>query len=338
MTIDVGSGTPVGTFPITVVGTGSSATHTTTVNLTVTVANGVTNGGFEAGLNGWTTGGGFSPVLVSGGKVHAGTYAAQLGSTSPFAGDSNLSQTVTVPSGASRLTFWYSPRCNGKLANDQIQAQIRTTGGATLATILNVCANTSKWKQVTFDTSAYAGQTVVLWFNDHDDGLPRKQTYYFLDDVALTAVTSGSLVRNGGFEAGNLTGWDASGVQPPAISSHGHSGSSAVQLGSPSAFNGNSTVSQTVVVPGGSPKLTLWYQPHCSDSLTYDQIQMQVRNGSGQVKSAVLNDCSNSGSWVKVSFDMSPYAGQSVVLYFNVHDDGYPGDPTYALFDDISLS
>jgi hypothetical protein len=35
---------------------------------------------------------------------------------------------------------------------------------------------------------------------------------------------------------------------------------------------------------------------------------------------------------------MSPYAGQSVVLYFNVHDDGYPDDPTYALFDDISLS
>ena len=34
----------------------------------------------------------------------------------------------------------------------------------------------------------------------------------------------------------------------------------------------------------------------------------------------------------------APYAGQTVVLWFNVHDDGYPSDPTYSLFDDVSLT
>src|SRR5439155_18969064 len=126
MTINVGSGTPTGTFPITVVGTGTgtSATHSTTVNLTVTSTNWVTNGGFEAGLNGWTSGGGFAPSIVPGG-LSGGSQAAQLGSTAPFAGDSNLRQTVNVPNGRSQLTFSYSPRCRGSLSTDQIQAQIR---------------------------------------------------------------------------------------------------------------------------------------------------------------------------------------------------------------------
>jgi len=34
--------------------------------------------------------------------------------------------------------------------------------------------------------SAFAGQTVVLWFNDHDDGYASDPTYFLLDDVALS--------------------------------------------------------------------------------------------------------------------------------------------------------
>ena len=39
--------------------------------------------------------------------------------------------------------------------------------------------------QVSFNLSAYAGQTVVLWFNDHDDGYAGDPTYFLLDDVAV---------------------------------------------------------------------------------------------------------------------------------------------------------
>lgn len=31
------------------------------------------------------------------------------------------------------------------------------------------------------------------------------------------------------------------------------------------------------------------------------------------------------------------HAGQTVVLYFNVHDDGYSSDPTYMLLDDVTF-
>src|SRR5204862_964809 len=137
--------------------------------LTVTAAGALVNGGFESGsLSGWTTAGGFTPRVVT--SAHGGSYAAQLGSTAAFNGNSTLTQTVAIPSGNSRLTFWYQPHCTDTVTYDQIQAQIRNTSGTTLATALNVCPTGTAWTQVTFDTSAYAGQTVVLWFNDHDDG------------------------------------------------------------------------------------------------------------------------------------------------------------------------
>jgi hypothetical protein len=341
MTVDVGSSTPLGPFTITVVGTSTSATETTSVNLTVTGVQAVTNGGFETGtLSGWTTGGGLAPKVVTGGKARGGSYSAQLGSTTPYNGNSTLTQTVNVPGGSSSLTFWYLPKCKGKIARDQIQMQIRSTGGSTLATVLNVCSNSSTWKSVTYDTSAFAGQTVVLWFNDHDDGRKGEPTYFLLDDVALG--NGGALGSNGvsnpGFEAGNLSSWTAGGALAPTISTSKHTGSYAARIGSPSEFTGKSTLTQTVVVPGGNRTLTFWYAPFCTDTITYDQIQAQIRSGSGQILGVVLNECSNSGTWTKVTYDMTSYAGQSVVLYFNVNDDGYPEDPTYALIDDVALS
>src|SRR5207245_2369103 len=124
----------------------------------------------------------------------------------------------------------------------------------------------------------------------------------------------------------------------PVVSTTAHSGTYAARLGSTSAVNGNSTLTQTVTVPAGSPTLSLWYQPHCPDTITYDQIQMQIRSTAGVTLATVLNVCSNSGAWTQATFNMSAYAGQTIVLWFNDHDDGYPTDPTYFLLDDVSLT
>src|SRR5205807_6976068 len=170
--------------------------------------------------------------------------------------------------------------------------------------------------------------------NVHDDNYPSDPTYSLFDDVAVSQYTpQPNVVQNPGFEAGNLGSWTASGVLLPTIATTPHSGTYSARLGSTSAFNGNSTRTQTVTVPTGSSSLSFWYQPHCPDTLTYDQIQMQIRNTSGSTLATLLNVCSNSTSWSQVSFNTAPYAGQTVVLWFNVHDDGYPSDPTYSLFD-----
>ncbi len=345
MTVSVASSMTIGTYTIAVTGTGQNATHSAPVTVNVVTPNPVVNGGFETGdLSGWTNATPSHSATVVGSGVaapHSGSYSAQLGTTAPYNGNSTITQTVTIPGGSSRLTFWYLPHCPDTLTYDQIQMQIQNTSGSVLATVLNVCSNTGTWTSVSYDTSAYAGTSVVLWFNDHDDGYPGDATYFFLDDVAINPYTPApNVVQNPGFETGTFSGWTVAtpGHAPVIVTSPAHSGSYAAQLGTTTAYNGNSTLTQTITVPTGSPTLSFWYQPHCPDTITYDQIQMQIQNTSGTVLATVLNVCSNTGAWTQVSFDMTPYAGQTVVLWFNDHDDGYAGDPTYFYLDDVSVS
>ena len=173
----------------------------------------VFNGGFESALSGWQTGG-IAPPVASATKAHTGTGSALLGTLSgpEPSGDSNLSQTLQVPAGTSTLSFWYWPAtadsiCSGSgCVYDWQEAQIRNTSGTTLASVFRSNSNAQAWTKVTFDTSAYAGQTVVLWFNVHQDGsVPPDDTSMYLDDVALNAsgATAPGAPTNVSATAGN---------------------------------------------------------------------------------------------------------------------------------------
>jgi hypothetical protein len=160
----------------------------------------VDNGDFENGLTGWTTGG-VAPPSASGAQVHSGNGSALLGTVQPATqpnGDSTLSQTVTIPpTGSTTLTFWYRPStaddlCSGSgCVYDWQEAQVRSTVGATLASIFKSDSNSQTWTKVTFDMTQFAGQNVVLWFNVHQDGATTPDdTWLYLDDVTLTAQPS----------------------------------------------------------------------------------------------------------------------------------------------------
>ena len=62
----------------------------------------------------------------------------------------------------------------------------------------------------------------------------------------------------------------------------------------------------------------------------------QQGSPTGNLLATPLNLCSNSGAWTQVSVNTSTWAGVSVVLRFNVFDDGNAAT-THALFDDIAL-
>ena len=123
------------------------------------------------------------------------------------------------------------------------------------------------------------------------------------------------------------------------ITSPGHTGSYAARLGSSSAFNGNSTLTQTVGMPSGTATLSFWFSPHCLGTLNSDQIQVQIRKTSGQRIATVLNVCSNTGAWTQQIYSIPrKIAGRTVVLWLNVHDNGNASNPTYALFDDVVVT
>jgi hypothetical protein len=191
LTFTASSTATTGTTNVTVTGTSGSLVQSTTISLTVNASSTqlIQNGGFETGtLANWTAGGVYLPFTTTVQK-HAGTYSAQLGASSGSEpnGDSSLYQTIAIPSTATKatLTFYYWPSTTDTITYDWQEAQVQNTSGTTLAQIMKVASNTQTWTLVTYDLTSYKGQTIRVYFNDHQDGFG-DLTYMYLDDVSVT--------------------------------------------------------------------------------------------------------------------------------------------------------
>src|SRR2546428_6772490 len=141
-------------------------------------------------------------------------------------------------------------------------------------------------------------------------------------------------IVNGGFETGTLSGWTMGGAAVAGTSAH--AGAYAARIGSASPFNGDSSVAQTFTVPSGRTQLSFWYRVVCTDSVTYDWATATLRDNTAGVTTTVLpRTCSNSGSWAQRTASVT--ASHSFTLTLIDHDDNWPGDPTYTLYDDVTV-
>lgn len=316
---------------MTVTGVEGTATHSATVNITVTVAGGgVVNGGFETGnLSGWTISSGTASVIAGG---HSGSYATRVGSTSPTNGDSSITQSFTAPAGANQLTFWYKMTCPDTVTYDWATATLRDNTTGTTTTILpRVCATSSTWVQDT--ATIVAGHNYTLTLISHDDNYVGDATYTLFDDVVTGTAASGSnVIVNGGFETGTLGSWTA--ASAASVVSGGHTGSYAARVGSTSPTNGDSSISQTFTAPSGTTNVSFWYKMTCPDTVRYDWATATLRdNNTGTTSTILAKVCATNSTWVQDTATIT--AGHSYTLTLISHDDNYVGDATYTLFDDV---
>jgi hypothetical protein len=159
----------------------------------------------------------------------------------------------------------------------------------------------------------------------------------FLGAAALGAPASAATsITNGGFEAGNLSGWTSSGITS-VTTTNPHSATYAAMVGSTSP-SGTSSIAQSFTAPATSPSLSFWYDVVCPDTVTYDWATATLKDTTSNTTTTVLpKTCVNPTSgWKQVTKTLT--ANHNYTLTLTSKDDNYPGDPTYTLYDDVTLS
>src|SRR5882724_8320397 len=200
VTIAVGTSAAAGTYIVSVNGTGGGKTHSATISLTVNAGSGGTtqqllsNPGFENGLSNpvWI----FSPAVIDNGTAqapHTGSWKAWLNGFGSVHTDTLLQQ-VSIPATATSasLSFWRhigTAETTTTVVYDTLKVQIRNSSGTvltTLATYSNLNAGAG-YAQVSFDLSAYKGQTIQLYLLGTEDS--SLATSFVVDDFVLNVTT-----------------------------------------------------------------------------------------------------------------------------------------------------
>jgi hypothetical protein len=179
--------TPSPTQPPTATPTQRPPTPTPTATSTPPGSGLISNGGFESSGT-WVYSGSSHPTRSSS-QAHSGKYSLKVGLSSKQQGDAIAYQMVSIPASAhsATLSFYYWPVSNDSSTYGWQEADVIDSSGNVLQQLFVNTTDDQTWIQMTFDLSAYAGQTIGIQFLDHEESNGAAYyTYMYVDDVALT--------------------------------------------------------------------------------------------------------------------------------------------------------
>jgi hypothetical protein len=159
--------------------------------------------------------------------------------------------------------------------------------------------------------------------------------------ASATVTVTASVFVNGNFESGNLSGWTVGGNRPTPVSStaQAHSPTHSALLGYTGATgepSGDSWIQQQFTVPAAGGTLSFYVWEFTTDTVRYDWQTCQLRTPSGTTLATLFKEAGNARAWQQKSFSLASWKGQSVVVWCNVHEDGW-GDQTYMYVDDFAV-
>lgn len=148
------------------------------------------------------------------------------------------------------------------------------------------------------------------------------------------------LVVNGTAEASG--GWSYGPTPAPGamVNSPVHGGNGAIRLGIAGGSNtvAHSTAYQSITLPAtGQLVLTYWERPGATgDSGDFREVLLLRPSNFTTIRSLGRQSGPGNEQWAERTVDISDLAGQTVVLYFNVYNNG-SGSTLVNYLDDISL-
>ncbi|MFZ1554037.1 MAG: hypothetical protein WAV53_21780, partial [Anaerolineae bacterium] len=149
-----------------------------------------------------------------------------------------------------------------------------------------------------------------------------------------------NLLVNGDFEGSS--GWAFGSTARPAgyVTSPVHSGARALRLGiAPGTANAtaHSSAYQTVVIPAWPTGVFLhfWQRPGGGEAADYREVLL-LNTSYGLVATIERSSAVGNDQWQEKTFDLTAYRNRTLVLYFNVYNNG-SGNLTRNYLDDAAL-
>ncbi len=245
--------------------------------------------------------------------------------------------TLAVPSGASNLTIATTN------ASGDVDLYVRAGAAPTLSTY-----DCRPYTSSGNESCSFASPAVTTYFIRVYNYATGPLTFSLTGTYSTGGTTATEKLVNGGFESG-ATAWTAAGTA--SITYAGTYPRTGVGY-SDLCYNTNSatgSVLQTVTIPATatSATLSLWVnivtQESTSGTTAYDSLNIKLRTSTGgSLKTLAtysnvnnIDNTNTAGKYVKHSYDVSAYKGQTIQVYFSCATDTTL--PTVFRLDDVSL-
>ena len=156
-----------------------------------------------------------------------------------------------------------------------------------------------------------------------------------LPNSCSNLLVNGNAEATGGWSFGT-TPYSAGMVDAPI-----RGGLRAFRLGIPSgAYNraAHSSIYQRVTIPANAAQVVLRYWERTNggrDGYDYHDVLL-LNSGYGFLRTVERSLSAGNDTWTERNFDLTAYRGQTVVVYFNVYNNGY-GTQQWNYLDDVAL-